>query len=67
MQITFPRIFSFALDQKLSVNEVISAEDRLRLFQLPLSPQAYQEYEEFQGVLNQVWLNAEVNGIWLTI
>jgi hypothetical protein len=26
-----------------------------------------KKYQEFQGGLNQVRLNAEVNGIWLTI
>ena len=37
----FSGLFSFALDGNLSVRDVINSEDRLQLFYLPMSQQAY--------------------------
>ena len=37
MQEKFPRLHSFALDNKSSIGDVIEAHDRTELFELPLS------------------------------
>ena len=47
----FPRLFSFVLDPALSAAEVYSEEDLLSLFYLPLSDQAFQEFEELKGLM----------------
>jgi hypothetical protein len=41
----FPRLFSFALDEDISVNKMHSSEDRFSHFVLPLSIEAFQEFE----------------------
>lgn len=40
----FARLFSFAINDKVSVEDVCNTEDRSDLFHLPLSAQAYEEY-----------------------
>ena len=39
----FPRLFSFVIDDKVSVREVINTLDMSELFHLPLSPEAMAE------------------------
>jgi hypothetical protein len=41
----FPRLFSFALDEDISVNKIHISEDRFSHFVLPLSIEAFQEFE----------------------
>jgi hypothetical protein len=40
----FPRLFSYALDQHISVADYYEAVDRINLFYLPLSTEAFQEF-----------------------
>ena len=47
----YPRLFSFVLDPTLSAAEVYGEEDLLSLFYLPLSEQAYQEYNELTLIM----------------
>jgi hypothetical protein len=44
----YPRLHSFALDTLLSVKEVVQCQDRSTLFYLPLSRQAYEEFNNMQ-------------------
>jgi hypothetical protein len=62
-----PRLHSFALDNSLSVKELIQYEDRLSLFYLPLSQQAFEEYNLMQECLNGIVINQESNDVSLTV
>ena len=48
LQIIFPRLFSYAIDTNLSMRDVLSVENKIQLFNLPLSQQAYAEFLELQ-------------------
>ena len=63
----FPRLHSFALDNKVSVQKVISAEEVSKLFELPLSQQAYQELISLQSVLQSVHLDPNSKDKWSTV
>ena len=67
LQSQFPRLYSFALDKNLSVQEVIECQDRAELFFLPLSTQAYQEFQSLQVLLGSVLLNPLEKDQWCTI
>jgi hypothetical protein len=45
----YPRIFSYALDEKLTSEEVYAATDITQPFHLPLSLQAYEELQELSS------------------
>jgi hypothetical protein len=53
----FPRLFSFAIDTHLSVKDVLNAEDRSQLFALPLSVQAFEEFQSLQAQLDSFHLS----------
>jgi putative hemolysin len=44
LQQIFPRLFSFAKDEKISVRDMVMLQHRSEEFHLPLSSQAYDEY-----------------------
>ena len=50
----FPRLFSFAKNQKISVAQYISNQDIQHNFHLPLSHQAMQELHSFNQIISQV-------------
>jgi hypothetical protein len=45
----FPRLFSYALDSKLSAAEVFASDDMAALFHLPISAQAYEEMQQLSS------------------
>jgi hypothetical protein len=63
----YPRLHSFALDTLLSVKEVIQCQDRSSLFYLPLSQQAYEEFNNMQLFLDTISLNSSGTDVWVTI
>ena len=54
LQDRFPCLYSFVLEEDISVADFISSEDSLQSFYLPLSNQAYQEWQELQGIIATV-------------
>jgi hypothetical protein len=48
----FPRLHSFVIDPKLTVEEVYDYHDLTELFHLPLSMQAYQEMQKLSLAMN---------------
>jgi hypothetical protein len=42
----FPRLFSYVLDPKISASQFYQTEDKGTLFYLPLSDQAYEEFNQ---------------------
>jgi hypothetical protein len=55
----FPHLFSFVRDQKLTVQQVAQTSNVLDLFYLPLSDEAYQQFQELLQLLNDLHLQAE--------
>jgi hypothetical protein len=56
---SYDRLFSFALNQDISVFEVLQTENLASLFYLPLSVQAFDELQLLQGSLNVLRENAD--------
>jgi hypothetical protein len=50
----FPRLFSFARDESISVAKIMQAEDLDTLFQLPLLREAFNEMMQLQVQINSV-------------
>src|SRR4051812_44687956 len=67
MQNKFPRLFSFVVNHDLSVRDVISSLDRSQLFHLPLSQEAYEEFQSMEIELNQFQLKPMENDVWKTV
>jgi len=54
MQSKFPRLFSFAKNKKISVLQSLSNNNLQSQFHLPLSEQAYQEYQRMQDYIQSI-------------
>ena len=61
----FPRLASFASNENASVLEVMQATDLDELFFLPLSQQAFEEYEVLQLQLQNLPYDADAKDCWL--
>jgi hypothetical protein len=61
----FPRLYSFARNSSISVNEVLSAEDLDSLFWLPLSQEAFDELQSLQDVLMTQTFDEQTKDVWL--
>lgn len=60
----YPRLFSFAKDHHISVKRSMEAEYLDDLFNLPLSYQAFQEYQLLQQKLQTTEYDSSVNDQW---
>ena len=54
LAITHPRAFSFALQEDISVQAFLTADNLASLFHLPLSPQAMDEVRNLQGITEHI-------------
>jgi hypothetical protein len=63
----FPRLFSFALDNTISVREVFQQEDISQLFYLPLSQKVFEELEQLQLIIASIELDSDGKDEWRTI
>jgi hypothetical protein len=54
-----PRLFTFAKNQKISVADSLSTIDLASHFHLPLSEQAYEEYQELQEMVQSIQIGQE--------
>jgi hypothetical protein len=59
----FPRLFSYVLDQDLSTRQVYLMEDMMDLFYLPLSNQAFGEFNELQALMQANPLSDQMD-VW---
>jgi hypothetical protein len=48
----FPRLFSYALDEDASVASLALADDRFSAFSLPLSAEAFEEFQHLSSILD---------------
>ena len=62
LAITHPRAFSFALQEDISVQAFLTADNLASLFHLPLSPQAMDEIRSLQGITEHVTMDNSVHG-----
>jgi hypothetical protein len=63
----YPRLASFATNGDISVLEVMQAEDLDSLFFLPLSHQAFQEFEILQAQLQMLPYDDTATDRWVPI
>ena len=56
----FPRLYSYARDSDISVNE-FAGNDIRTCFALPLSQEAFQEYQEVEAIMSEVHISQAVN------
>jgi hypothetical protein len=63
----FPRLYSYTVNQTLSVKEALLMPDIVDLFERPLSQQAAMELVELQGLIQTVVLQPEGKDEWKTI
>jgi hypothetical protein len=56
----FPRLYSYALDEDLSVCDVVTSTDFSTSFALPLSVEAYEEFLQVTQVVQDITLDATV-------
>jgi hypothetical protein len=59
----FPRLFSYVLDQDLSTRQAYLMEDMMDLFYLPLSNQAFGEFNELQALMQANPLSDQMD-VW---
>jgi hypothetical protein len=61
----FPRLFSYAKDQLLSVHEFHNLENILEGFHLPISVEAHSELHQLQGVLQNLAIYPDNKDSWI--
>ena len=59
-----PRLFSFALDDKISVADFIGSQDRASFFQLPISQHAALELDSLTSWVNNLARDPLENDVW---
>jgi hypothetical protein len=50
----FTRPHSFAIDKLASVKNILDLKDPIDAFHLPLSTQAFEEFHEFNHLINKI-------------
>ena len=60
LAISHPRAFSFALQEDISVQSFLTADNLASLFHLPLSPQAMDEVRNLQEVTTHITMDNSV-------
>ena len=66
MSSIFPELFSFAWAQNISVQSFISTNNRSDLFHLPLSAQAFDQFQQLENFLKDFQLQ-NGNDLWTYI
>jgi hypothetical protein len=64
LNVRFPRLFSFVLEENLSAAQVFDVDDLTSLFNLPLSRAAFEEFCQLQRLLSGNILSAQKD-VWV--
>ena len=64
MQHQFPRLHSFVIDGTLTVKDILELPDPTDNLHLPLSAQAFEEFNQLQALLTMVNLQDGQNDVW---
>jgi hypothetical protein len=59
----YPRLFSYCLNEDISVATFASSQDAAGIFALPLSVEAYQEFQEVSVLMNSTEIIDEQNDV----
>jgi hypothetical protein len=60
----FPRLYSFVKNKNISVASFLQNNQIEQKFHVPLSIQAFQEYQEMQDIIQQIQVSNEEKDIW---
>jgi hypothetical protein len=60
----FPRLYSYAKNKDISVASFIQNNKFEQQFHVPLSVQAFQEYQEMYDIIHQTQISSEAKDIW---
>jgi hypothetical protein len=64
MQVKFPRLYSFARHKKISVSQFLLNNSLESQFHLPLSEQAYQEFQSLQEYIQTIQVQQDSKDSW---
>jgi hypothetical protein len=64
LQHKFPRLYSYAKNKKISVAQFLTQNQVQDQFHLPISAQAFQEYEQLQLIIQQLQVSSETKDSW---
>jgi len=64
LQEKLPRLFTLAKNQKISVADFFATTNLASHFHLPLSEQAYEEYQELQEIIQSIQIRQEDKDQW---
>ena len=67
LEVKYPRLYSFTLDKLISVKEFLGLQDKLQAFQLPLSVQAFEEFQTLIVEIGNVQLQEQISDTWITL
>jgi hypothetical protein len=59
----YPELFSFAIAQHISLNVAVSTTPPQNLFHLPLSTEAYSQFQELTNIFHNLHLSQD-NDVW---
>lgn len=65
-KLQFPELYSFAKDKSISLSKAHSSDPLCELFSLPLSVEAFGQFQNLQLKFSEVTLN-EMNDVWTYI
>lgn len=61
---SFPRLFSFAKNTHTTVSHFLRNDSIEEQFHIPLSEEAFQEYQELQGIIQGIQVQGETRDFW---
>jgi hypothetical protein len=64
MQDIYSCLFSYVQDEDISVADYCSSGNILDVFQLPLSPEAFHQYQEVQGIIQNLNMIQDETDVW---
>jgi hypothetical protein len=64
MQYKFPRLFSYAKNKNISVAQFLINNQLHEQFHLPLSVEAFQEYQQMQQIIQQIQISSQNKDTW---
>jgi hypothetical protein len=67
LQNHFPRLYSFAKNKQILVAQILLNNSIQEQFHLPLSVQAFQEYQDLQQLIQGIQIQSEIKDKWTYI
>jgi hypothetical protein len=64
LQDKFPCLYSYAKEEDISVADICYSNNISEIFHLPLSPEAFSQYQEVQVIIQNLNITQQDNDIW---